>query len=367
MILLATLGDFILWACLSLSWAVNPYEGLLTARLWFAGGLLAVSVFVIVRRQGDAAVQTILLACLLSGALIGVIGLAQWAGVAHHTFFAQQVAPSATMANRAISTEFAILCLGGLIPYSKIKTSQGRCLLVRLCAISIVCYCLVSGCKAAWLGLFAFAVTFLFLSRPWFKHTKPAVLALCLSALLIVATNQNRFVFIQDTKVQDSTYALRLALWANTTAMIADYPAIGVGLENWQAHYPKYHQAVIRDTYFGQVNQPSRAHNDLLEIWAELGSVGMVLFLLVASALVGCSALLLKDHPQAVGIMSGIIGLAACASVGFAFKIGPVVLVLACYMGIISALFHTQMAKDGAHGSPRNCLLAIYGRRAPEA
>lgn len=67
----------------------------------------------------------------------------------------------------------------------------------------------------------------------------------------------------------------RLTVWRHTFEMIADAPLFGVGLNNWSALYPRYDQGDI----VGIVVSPQRPHNDFLWIWAELGLVGLVLFL----------------------------------------------------------------------------------------
>jgi tetratricopeptide (TPR) repeat protein len=67
----------------------------------------------------------------------------------------------------------------------------------------------------------------------------------------------------------------RFGMWASTIDQIADYPIIGVGLGNWEYIYPLYDGgAQIRAT-----SSAHRPHNDLLWIWSETGSVGLLIYL----------------------------------------------------------------------------------------
>ena len=73
----------------------------------------------------------------------------------------------------------------------------------------------------------------------------------------------------------------RLLLWEATYDMILDNLLWGVGSGNWEIMFPKYSQIEIvgntTTTYFNF----KRAHNDYLQLAAEIGIIGIVLFLLL--------------------------------------------------------------------------------------
>lgn len=81
----------------------------------------------------------------------------------------------------------------------------------------------------------------------------------------------------------------RALQWRNVLAMIADNP-LGIGAGQFQIQYPKYANARARDPEMLEIietvvppnisyrGQHEAAHNDLLEIMAERGVVGFVLF-----------------------------------------------------------------------------------------
>ena len=78
----------------------------------------------------------------------------------------------------------------------------------------------------------------------------------------------------------------RLHMWASTLDMISDAPILGVGLGNWEFAYVKYDGGELIEPRY----HPLRPHNDLIWIWSELGTVGLVLFLgfLLSLATLAC-------------------------------------------------------------------------------
>ena len=66
----------------------------------------------------------------------------------------------------------------------------------------------------------------------------------------------------------------RLRIWQHTLEMVGAHPVGGVGLENWQAFYPLYDRGDV----LVLESAPERPHNDFLWIWAELGTVGLLIY-----------------------------------------------------------------------------------------
>jgi hypothetical protein len=74
--------------------------------------------------------------------------------------------------------------------------------------------------------------------------------------------------------------AVRTIFWRNTLVMIWEQPVLGVGLNNWRVAYPAATLQGVPDPTLAS-RSPERTHNDLLQIWAELGTVGLLLALAV--------------------------------------------------------------------------------------
>lgn len=105
-----------------------------------------------------------------------------------------------------------------------------------------------------------------------------------------VAATALVLIFLPE-RVSQSLLA-RVEIGWNTLAMIADRPLFGWGLGSFNAVYPDYserHRAVIGD--WTVLESPTRfagaSHNEFLQLHAELGLVGWVLFL-------ACIAVLLR-------------------------------------------------------------------------
>lgn len=72
----------------------------------------------------------------------------------------------------------------------------------------------------------------------------------------------------------------RLFVWSKTSELIKDEPLLGVGTGNWKIMFPSKSigggfRLQEQDIVF------TRVHNDFLEVWAELGALGGLLYLLI--------------------------------------------------------------------------------------
>lgn len=89
---------------------------------------------------------------------------------------------------------------------------------------------------------------------------------------------ENDKVYI-DGNEQTGSFETRYKLMQSTIKMIKEYPIAGVGLRNWKVVFPKYGLAEFkRDAQQGLTNY-QRAHNDWLQLIAETGFVGFILFI----------------------------------------------------------------------------------------
>ena len=72
----------------------------------------------------------------------------------------------------------------------------------------------------------------------------------------------------------------RIPIWLNTSKMIMDNWALGVGYNQWFVYYEKYQQAIVEDRLVSEVSKVNTTHNDPLQIVAELGIVGLLWIIL---------------------------------------------------------------------------------------
>jgi O-antigen ligase/cytochrome c-type biogenesis protein CcmH/NrfG len=83
--------------------------------------------------------------------------------------------------------------------------------------------------------------------------------------------------------LQEPSIKSRFLIWNTTFDMIKDSPILGIGLGAFELNYLKYQANFLRDhPNYVRVNvKAGEAHNEYLQMGAELGIIGLVLFLLI--------------------------------------------------------------------------------------
>ncbi len=104
----------------------------------------------------------------------------------------------------------------------------------------------------------------------------------------------------------------RLAVWKGTLRMIRDHFWTGVGIGNFALAFVPYRSAI---TYQHPTVQAEHAHNEYLNLWAELGPLGLLVLLWLAVRIVRLGWHLAKGSGEEKGVLAGVLGgLAACAA-----------------------------------------------------
>ncbi len=117
--------------------------------------------------------------------------------------------------------------------------------------------------------------------------TSGLVVALVLGLLAAIPASRERLGSIADYLKEDvfSLEGDRITYLLNTLGMVDHHP-FGVGLGDWQTHYPVY-RSHNRYVSFTEEIQVRRAHSDYVQFLGELGWQGLALWLgLLASSLV---------------------------------------------------------------------------------
>ncbi|MDX9702679.1 MAG: O-antigen ligase family protein [Candidatus Auribacterota bacterium] len=104
---------------------------------------------------------------------------------------------------------------------------------------------------------------------------KPLQILVVTVVLLIVAGFS---VNVRQTIKNQLEYDVRPFIWEGTFNMICDHPFIGVGPGNFYIQYPQYR---VHDYFLSHkaTDATRHAHNELLETWAETGSLGLLALL----------------------------------------------------------------------------------------
>ncbi len=99
------------------------------------------------------------------------------------------------------------------------------------------------------------------------------LLAIAILALILVGSAGRARVDarLQETLVSQTSLRERVSVWQDSTGMIRDFPLLGVGLGGWRELFAHYRRAPWQTGYFVE------AHNDYLQMIAEVGVVGFAI------------------------------------------------------------------------------------------
>ena len=177
--------------------------------------------------------------------------------------------------------------------------------------------CLIfTATRSAWIGL---VLSFLFLVllihatkavRLNFKALLPLYVVFS-AILLIVIHNQNMIIGrIAAIWSSHGSASYRLHIWEVTLNMIKDSPIFGTGLGTFQIVFPKFRYPDFNlDVPIGNL---LHAHSEYLEIWSEMGLIGLGVFLWLLISFLRHAFKFLKtkrkERLMVAGLVSGIVG-----------------------------------------------------------
>lgn len=168
-----------------------------------------------------------------------------------------------------------------------------------------------------------------------------------------------------QARLRHADYATRWIQTVSSVPILKTFPILGGGLGTYQDIYLRYQPAALDP---GHVYY-THAHNDLLQLWLELGVVGGVVLLVLAWRvgwdLVGAHLLGRASCPAgggegegaqrhdpfsvglAVGALAAVIGLLVHSLVDFSARIPANGLLAATCLGIATVALHTRFGPTG--------------------
>ena len=329
---LAAFGLLAIWgsALASTAWATNSFLAWMTTLHWQTVLICFVLVYSQIRKERDA--RYLLRMLVLSLAYVALLGIAQ-------AFFkvnwVPQVTPAASsFGSKNMAAQFVVLLwplVVGLLVIARTRLERWALAIVLVVSWT---YLLQTMARAALLASFIMIAAWCAVAARYrpagaAKRVKGPIallggillVAASLGGLSVDERGQNLYETISQkfTVTAGQTFieksaAGRIPVFANTLSMIADNLPVGVGAGNWQVHYPAYQNAWLRDYTHGEINASARnTHNDLLQLAAEYGLLGLVGLGLIAISLVHSVR---RIHEQAFGIATmqvaaaiGLLGL----------------------------------------------------------
>lgn len=324
--------SFMVICIFSLFWSDSPMVSLLELPLFLTGPIL---YFVVINNiYHRRRIDNILNAILIIGALLGIYGILQYQGI-DFPFWAKNVGRQQVFGlfgNVNYFAEYLIVPLSIAVPLFFISNNRIKKVLLLIGILSMGTTLTVTFTRGSYLG-FAIALIFMFrlflLSRgkSFIKKNKKIfiialVLVIILTFLFVIPNSLNkpgtiiskikgRITITQLT--QRHSLTRRIAIWKFTALMIKDHPLLGSGLGTF-----KYNSLNYQARFFDQGQNRSlypygiadKAHNEYLQFWAEIGIVGLAIFiwLMITYFNYGIRYLKREKNEQKQGIVIGLMG-----------------------------------------------------------
>ena len=354
------------WALLSIFWAHNRFESMISTLDWGAGVLCFLLIAHGVRKVEH--IRALVLAIFFTGVALSFLGWNQYLlGV---EWVQQHAPPSATFNNKNMAAQYGVL----VMPLSiGLFMAEQRRLAYWLYAFSItltfvfVMYTVTRNAYLNLAGILAALVLFSIIDHlkgnRWHFSKDKWIAFLCaltvgFFALLIGPGEDGGIEWIGPTKFfgslfgeiesihgsakLDGTGVPRVAMWFNSLEMVKDNLLTGVGMGNWMVHYPLYQTAAIIDFEMSESIQHINAHNDYVEILSDLGIIGLLLLFFLGFRLFRTALTAFFPHPDnpnrfiILGVLLGCMGIGINAFFSFPFKQPAPIMVFMAYLGILS-------------------------------
>jgi O-antigen ligase len=308
------LAIFVAWSMLSFVWAESSSEAINSSFRYFQNLLLFLIVFTAIRTRSHAVWIT---AAFVAGATIAAV-------------FAIIYRPDPGQYDvaRAAGTvgdpnELAAVLVAGVILAGVLIVLLKRSPMLRLAAASAAGLCTLglffTFSRGGLVALGCATIASLFVAGRW----RPPIISL-MAVVALVGVGYFAFAAPQEsrdriTKLDGGTG--RTDIWRIGGRMIEAHPVRGVGSGNFQltsGHYLLERPGAVKYDYF--IDKPKVAHNTYLHVLAELGFVGLALFLAIIVFAVVCAYVAAKRFMEAGdrdmelltrGLLLAMIGLLA--------------------------------------------------------
>ncbi len=348
------------WAFISIFWAYNRFESMISLLDWGAGIITFLLVSNALRKPEDT--KLIIHAIFMTGILLAFLGWNQYLlGV---DWVQQHAPPSATFNNKNMAAQYGVLVMPlgiGLFLSAQKRLEYWLYALGTMLIFVFVMYTFTRNTYLNFTGILAALILLLVLNRFYghrlnFPKEKIFVFFFaCFLALFSLMWNKTgwigleyfdhlfgRFNTIGTEARLDGKGIPRVAMWFNSLEMIKDHFITGVGIGNWMVYYPVYQTSAIIDFEMSESVQHINAHNDYVEILSDLGIIGLGLLMLLCFTLFRTG---LKtffghiDNPNrfiVLGVMLGCVGIGINAFFSFPFKQPAPIMVFCAYLGILA-------------------------------
>lgn len=299
-------GLLVLWGALSASWSAAPADALRSVAgfaILIAAGLILIAWARTVPQSANAVNATLdgLRAGLVLGLVIYAFEGISWGWLTRiaHGFSWQDIIDD-VVGGASVRSYFingtAILSLllwpavASPMPVGRARFAPG---LVGLTVIATVVFGSDSGLIALALGALCWAA-----AMRWGARATRTVAVLFAIVMLTTPYLLHRVMhapeidrlIVETQESMPSSALLRLYIWKFTTERIAERPILGWGFNSARSIPGGGDKFVVRDRdgrfRFSEFNLPLHPHNQILQLWLELGAIGALIIAAVGACLI---------------------------------------------------------------------------------
>jgi O-antigen ligase/Tfp pilus assembly protein PilF len=324
--------SFIIVCAFSLLWSDSPFVSLKELSLFLSGPLL---YFIIVNNIfNERQINRIIGAVIIVGSLFGVYGIFQYNGIDLPFWIGNYGRGKVfgLFGNAGYFAEYLILPLPIAISLFLVSKNKIIKILLFIGILAMGSTIALTFTRTPYLALgisFAFMLLLFIISqgKNFFKENKKIFIVILIAVVLIISLFviptplSEKGTVISKIKERASVAQLgsdfstgrRIAIWKYTTLMIKDHLWLGAGIGTFKYNTLKY-QAKFLDQGENRFLYPygiaEKAHNEYLQIWAELGIVGLLIFIWIIFSYFNYGLKILRkiknDYKQ--GIIIGLMG-----------------------------------------------------------
>jgi O-antigen ligase/tetratricopeptide (TPR) repeat protein len=278
---IASLFGLVIWSFISLTHAINKAEVLIETSRVIIFLFAFVNLYVLLNRN-----QSLLkyIPFFVSIILLIEVSLVYERFIERFTYGASY---SRDMGLRAFSgniniTAFSFLLKLPFLLYSISRLKLKFILSFLILTLYVFCLFLLGSRGANLMLLVVFALLFIlhFVFKHKFIEEKKYFIFLLISITVAGIINSQLFknnssisVIERSTNLNTSSTQQRLRFYSSAVNSISQNPILGVGIGNWKLHATEYDKPFMQD-----YTVPYHAHNDYLQIFAELGLPGFIFY-----------------------------------------------------------------------------------------
>lgn len=375
-----------IFSLLSFFWAYNWYK-CFKLLMTFSAGVVPFLLILFFYRRDSASLRRILWAIAVTGGLAGFYGIVQY----HHLCDVLnsvsmkvfgfliiknpqlhpicilpkdqygQLTPISTFGLSNFAAEYIIMSL----PAGFILTLFERRYLRFLSLpffLSALYYLIIAKNRGGYMGFIAgFSLGAVLLSARLILEDKVSLkrvisyaLAMVLLFALFLAFHPSGKKAVEKFKtsfdLNHPTIQTRLHAWKAALNMIKDHPIVGVGMGNYEIFSWRYQTQKLEEMTLKTNTRVDKTHNEYLQVFSELGIIGLALFLwllfeIVRTGLLGVFRCPYEFFPYILAFLMGVVAILVDSLFAFPLQFPATVVHFWIYTGVIMVIADLRGSK----------------------